>query len=35
VTQEDFEAAIGRVQSSVGNSELEKYQQWMTEFGSV
>lgn len=32
---EDLKAAIGKVSSSVSKEMLEKYAQWMKEFGSV
>lgn len=32
---EDLTAAIGKVSSSVSKEMLEKYAQWMKEFGSV
>lgn len=35
ITKADFEDALSRVASSVGAADLEKYQQWMTEFGST
>ena len=34
ITMEDFKEAILRVQTSVGKNDLEKYKQWMNEFGS-
>lgn len=35
ITKADFDEAIKRVQSSVGKQDLEKYQKWMAEYGSV
>ena len=35
ITKADFEDALNRVASSVGAADLEKYQQWMNEFGST
>jgi katanin p60 ATPase-containing subunit A1 len=34
ITQEDFDEALRRVQSSVGKLDLEKYDKWMEEYGS-
>lgn len=34
-TNEDFEAAIKKVNKSVSRDDLEKYVKWMDEFGSV
>lgn len=33
-TKEDFESAISKIQSSVSQADLKKYQEWMDEFGS-
>lgn len=35
ITLDDFNTAISRVSSSVGKQDLEKYAQWMDEFGSA
>ena len=35
ITVEDFEEAISRVQSSVGKHDLQKYEQWMEEYGAA
>jgi katanin p60 ATPase-containing subunit A1 len=35
ITKADFEEALTRVSASVGKQDLEKYQQWMNEFGST
>ncbi|XP_072018917.1 katanin p60 ATPase-containing subunit A1-like [Amphiura filiformis] len=34
-TMLDFEEAVKKVSKSVGKEDLEKYEKWMTEFGSV
>lgn len=34
ITQDDFQQALQRVQSSVGKHDIEKYEKWMQEFGS-
>ncbi|KAJ3021943.1 Katanin p60 ATPase-containing subunit A-like 1 [Thoreauomyces humboldtii] len=34
-TKEDFEAAISKIQSSVSQADLKRYQEWMDEFGSM
>lgn len=34
-TMEDFLAALRKVSKSVSAADLEKYEKWMTEFGSV
>jgi len=34
ITQQDFDEALNRVQSSVGKNDMEKYEKWMKEFGS-
>ena len=34
-TMEDFEEAIRKVSKSVSKDDLEKYVNWMNEFGSV
>ena len=34
-TSEDFAAAITKVNKSVSKEDLEKYEKWMGEFGSV
>ena len=34
-TSEDFEEAVKKVQKSVSKEDLEKYEKWMAEFGSV
>ena len=34
-TMQDFEEAIKKVSKSVGKEDLEKYEKWMNEFGSV
>ncbi|KAJ3277124.1 Katanin p60 ATPase-containing subunit A1 [Terramyces sp. JEL0728] len=33
--KEDFEMAIKKIQSSVGQSDLKQYEEWMKEFGSA
>lgn len=33
-TMEDFEAALKKVSKSVSAADIEKYKQWITEFGS-
>ncbi|KAI8822047.1 P-loop containing nucleoside triphosphate hydrolase protein [Fimicolochytrium jonesii] len=33
-TKDDFEAAIAKIQSSVSQADLKRYQEWMDEFGS-
>ncbi|CAM9361775.1 unnamed protein product [Heterosigma akashiwo] len=35
VTMEDFLTAAGKVNRSVGEQDLKKYEQWMSEFGSA
>lgn len=35
VTQADFEEAISKIQPSVTQSDVEKHERWMAEFGSV
>ena len=30
----DFEAALSKIQSSVSQADLKKYQDWMDEFGN-
>ncbi|XP_033864309.2 katanin p60 ATPase-containing subunit A-like 1 isoform X1 [Acipenser ruthenus] len=35
VTMEDFELALKKISKSVSAADLEKYELWMTEFGSV
>mmetsp|Transcript_81023 Transcript_81023/g.127603 ORF Transcript_81023/g.127603 Transcript_81023/m.127603 type:complete len:594 (-) Transcript_81023:40-1821(-) len=35
VTQADFQAALKNVSKSVGNEDLQKFSDWMKEFGSV
>ncbi|XP_030648916.1 katanin p60 ATPase-containing subunit A-like 1 [Chanos chanos] len=35
VTMEDFELALKKISKSVSAADLEKYESWMTEFGSV
>ncbi|KAG7484423.1 hypothetical protein MATL_G00049160 [Megalops atlanticus] len=35
VTMEDFELALKKISKSVSAADLEKYQSWMAEFGSV
>jgi SpoVK/Ycf46/Vps4 family AAA+-type ATPase len=32
---EDFQAAIGKIQSSVSASDIKRYEDWMKEFGSA
>ena len=34
-TMEDFEMAMKKVSKSVSKADLEKYENWMKEFGSV
>lgn len=34
-TLSDFESAIKKIQSSVSQSDLKRYKDWMDEFGSV
>ncbi|KAJ3187090.1 Katanin p60 ATPase-containing subunit A1 [Gaertneriomyces sp. JEL0708] len=34
-TREDFMMAIAKIQSSVSQADLKRYQEWMDEFGSV
>ncbi|KAJ8326861.1 Katanin p60 ATPase-containing subunit A1 [Batrachochytrium dendrobatidis] len=34
-TKEDFETAVSRIQSSVSQSDLKQYENWMKEFGSI
>ena len=34
-TMDDFEQTLKRVSKSVSKEDLEKYEKWMTEFGSV
>ena len=34
-TMDDFEMAIKKVSKSVSTEDIEKYQKWMEEFGSV
>lgn len=34
VSMQDFTEAIGKCNKSVSKQDLEKYEQWMTEFGS-
>jgi len=35
VGQADFLAALAKVNKSVGQGDLERYRQWMTDFGSA
>jgi SpoVK/Ycf46/Vps4 family AAA+-type ATPase len=35
VTQEDFLRALSKVSKSVGKEDLQRYQEWMSEFGSA
>ena len=35
VTQRDFLTALKKVNKSVGQEDLEKYNDWMKEFGSA
>ncbi len=35
VTQADFLHALSKISKSVGTQDLQKYQDWMTEFGSM
>ena len=35
VTQADFVTALSKVSKSVGKEDLQRYQDWMTEFGSA
>jgi len=35
VTQEDFVSALKKVGRSVGDADLDKYEQWFTDFGSA
>jgi katanin p60 ATPase-containing subunit A1 len=34
-TKDDFEAAIGKIQSSVSAEDIKKYEDWMKEFGKI
>ena len=34
-SMQDFESALKRVSKSVSQADLEKYESWMKEFGSV
>jgi len=34
-TKEDFDLALSRISSSVSSSDIQKYEKWMEEFGSV
>lgn len=34
-TMDDFLTALKKVSKSVSEADLEKYEKWMTEFGSV
>ncbi|KAJ3258022.1 Katanin p60 ATPase-containing subunit A1 [Chytriomyces hyalinus] len=33
-SKEDFEMALGKIQSSVSQADIKRYQEWMDEFGS-
>ena len=35
VKHDDFRDALGRVQSSVGGRDLDRYQVWLEEFGAT
>lgn len=35
VTAEDFDNALKKVSSSVSKQDLDKYQDWMDEYGSI
>lgn len=35
ISKSDFEQALNRVAPSVGQADLQKYQDWMNEFGST
>jgi katanin p60 ATPase-containing subunit A1 len=35
VLKSDFEAAINRIQSSVSASDIERYEKWLSEYGSA
>jgi katanin p60 ATPase-containing subunit A1 len=35
ITMDDFKEAVSRVSSSVGKTDLSKFDQWMEEFGSA
>jgi SpoVK/Ycf46/Vps4 family AAA+-type ATPase len=35
VTMDDFTAALSKVHKSVGKDDLNKYKEWMAEFGSA
>ena len=35
VTQSDFVAALKKVGRSVGDADLDKYEQWFNDFGSA
>lgn len=35
VTNADFEEAISKIQPSVNKADIEKYEKWMSEFGST
>ncbi|KAH6563965.1 hypothetical protein BASA60_010497 [Batrachochytrium salamandrivorans] len=34
-TKDDFNTAVNRIQSSVGQADLKQYEDWMKEFGSM
>lgn len=35
ITRRDFEAAVAKVQPSVGKADLKRFEQWMTEYGAT
>jgi SpoVK/Ycf46/Vps4 family AAA+-type ATPase len=35
LTNDDFRAALSKVQPSVGKEDLEQYKRWMAEYGSA
>jgi katanin p60 ATPase-containing subunit A1 len=34
-TREDFENALSKIQSSVSQGDIKKYEDWMKEYGSL
>jgi katanin p60 ATPase-containing subunit A1 len=34
-TKQDFDLAISKIQSSVSEQDIKKYEDWMKEFGST